>query len=389
MAQIHKHAFWLYAVTLAGVSALGTACKESNVLLAPEATPSPSATAAPIGIVDDSAGFYVTVVPNEKYTYKVHEGDGSLSADATPDDWSKPCQVTSTSASKSINCVVEANELDLYFHGVELHYNVPSNMCSYVMQRQPYYYAWKPGTGPTLFTVDNRTVTPTITVTGNGGTYDGAPICYSNYADAKNPYSNNADGPNCCVGSYTVRTIEPPAEAGGSDTVSDAPGEWGGTAGSCLAGPAVDNLTLDEDGFPKSVLYYVESLGLNSSYKVTAPIQTNRTENYYVANYFKASEHAGGRPAAFSSFSTPAPNVVSFPSLWPYHSFYCMDRAGEVLAQITVSVREWNEVAEFDLGVAGDPDTTGAESNPAFQLNDHNDWKDLEAYVNKYPAHPY
>jgi hypothetical protein len=100
--------------------------------------------------------------------------------------------------------------------------------------------------------------------------------------------------------------------------------------------------------------------------------------NVALANYFEASDHSGKNPAAFQAdFSRP------------YYEAYCLDDAEEILAHLVLSVREWNEEAEFDRN--GDPDTTGTESGFQFgprAIDDLTDWKTLTPDDTSYPALP-
>ena len=59
------------------------------------------------------------------------------------------------------------------------------------------------------------------------------------------------------------------------------------------------------------------------------------------------------------------------------------------MARIRVQIREWNEVAEFELEAAGDPDTSGVEPNWGASVNDYRDWLDMTTtYLDAFPGMP-
>lgn len=302
-----------------------------------------------------STSFSVTYQDDKKYTYFAHKGDGS-----STDDWNQKCEVlpTATGADKDIKCVIEAHELDLYFFGIGIRVNVPPSMCSFLVQRRPYFYKYLPGTGNAT-AVDNTNGTAT-----NSGVAAGANTlsCQYDYSASK--------GPNCCEGTYTKIVYS------STNVATSTPNQsWGGKAANCLAGPAIDLSPKAENGYPLGVLSFVEGVGFNEGYFVIAPITKNLLTNISAANYFKASEHTSGVPMPMRSTTT------GFPATIAYHEFDCLDRAREKLASIKVMVREWNTVAELALKAAGDPDATGTEPVYGSPNNDYEDMRDLgEAY---------
>lgn len=304
------------------------------------------------------SGFNITVQPDANYTYTMHRGTG-----ISTDIWTTPCKIepTAIGADRDITCVVEAHELDLYFFGIGLRFNVPPSMCNYVIQRLPYFYRYLPGVGPAN-AYDNTNGTTT-----NNGVPAGSKAVSCNYN-----YSLS-NGPNCCEGNYTLYTYSDDS-ASATDKVVATAGKWGGKASNCLAGPAI---TLAKafspiSGFPLDTLFYIEGVGINTGYFVNSPLKANLYSNVNAANYFKAAEHVLSRPLATTA--------IGYPQTQLYHEFLCLDRAKEISASIKVMVREWNTSSELLLGAAGNSDVTGTESYGA-PINDQEDYKDLgESY---------
>lgn len=293
----------------------------------------------PVGVVNDDAGLYVKVMESDYYTASVNG------------DFVTPCTVKTDSVTKDIVCIVDANELDLKYFGVNFHYNVPSNMCTYLWRMHPYYYQYEAGTGPTTISYDqsNTGVISNVVVTPATGSVqsDGNPVC---------DYDYTPNGPNCCSGAYTLAANIQAAD--GTWAVQVSSGKWGGKESACFEGPAMESQPKTKDGYPYATISYVEGTGLNATYTVTAPLKKVFSSNVYAANYF-----SGATPTAV---------------IYEYHDFVCADAAFEISARIRVAVREWNQKSELAEGATGDPDTTGLEPI-GHPINDFRDWDDLEA----------
>ncbi|MEK6705486.1 MAG: hypothetical protein AABZ06_06835 [Bdellovibrionota bacterium] len=316
----------------------------------------PTNTLTPVGTIDNNAGFYViardecnnSTWPDYKTRFSTHK-DG---------DFAAPCTIKSDSTSKDITCIIETEELDLYSCGVKIQHNVPSDMCTYFLSTPYYYLAYAAGAGPLLFSYDidiNNSLT-NIDVNDSGSN----PQPNGGIDAGGNPYCNydytSSSGPNCCTGSYNLIIRKWDADKVDYGEASISKGTWNGSTANCLTGPAMDTQPKNSAGWPKSLIYAVENQGLNSTYDVAAPMNKERTP-IYAANYY-----TGTKPA---------------PVYNPYYEFSCLDRAFEIKARIRVQIREWNEVAEFEKGASGNPDTTGTESDFSGESkNDFPDWDD-------------
>ena len=300
----------------------------------------------------DTTAFSVTYQADTKYTYYAHKGTGAAS-----EDWTAACAVTPADTVRDITCVVEASELDLFFFGVGLRVNVPPSMCSFLVQRRPYFYRYLPGFGNATG-VDN-----TAGSIVNSGVAAGANTLTCQY-DYK-----AINGPNCCEGTYT-KIVYSNTNVG----TATANQSWGGKAANCIAGPAADLSPKAENGYPLGVIEFIEGVGFNNGYFLTPPISKKYFTNIAVANYFLPADHTLTRPLMTTT-------STGFQSSQLYHEFDCLNRARETIATIKVMVREWNSVEEFAKMAAGNADLVGVEPGYGTPINDYVDVKDLgEAY---------
>lgn len=331
-------------------------------------------------------------------------------------DWSKRCTIdlSASLAERDIECTVEGAELDIFMNPINLLYNIPKHERCTHLEVQPYWFwSHEPGQGATAFKI--RTLeSGAVQLTDNGGgkvrMVGSTPSCIYDYS--------SGNGPNCCVGSYTVEnTIVDP----GGDVVQNETGSWGGTIGACAIGPGPDisgragaqalprytiyplKVTSDSSGTAgqSSVMSYPldAQIGKTTSIQdlitqavtrstgsidVDSPFSKDYGSNVYSANYV---ENIGARPGALKA----APEVGASYGLAaipkPYYEFRCVDDAKEVYARIRLQVREWNMMSEFEKGELGNPDISGAETEfGEFDLNDFGDWKDFKDDSREFPG---
>ncbi|MCO4744881.1 MAG: hypothetical protein KC912_08830 [Proteobacteria bacterium] len=290
--------------------------------------------------------------------------DGRFGTVADPD---LDCELDTTGGYAEQSCQLEANELDLYFHGWAYNLSIPANTCDYLSIISYYYQAWSMGTGPTL--VEYKVDESGQWLSDTSNSVGGAPTCEFDHSGLQNP------GPNCCYGEYQVQVTV--VAAGGGETVQpiSPPIEWGGGApGSCFEGAAYHSSAteLTEDGFPKVLVVDIdESADSNFSVSFDSPLGLQVGSNVTVANYLEAGA------------AIPAGRAVGIPEYY----VSCVDQAAEVRGRFAMTVREWDEEAQFDLESEGDPNSgiqsaPGAaapeESNGSGSLiNDFWDWQDF------------
>jgi hypothetical protein len=319
------------------------------------------------GVISATAGFNVKPNPPKGTRYYMHkEGD-----------FSESCTVPSTAtayADKDIMCLLEVEELEGVFHGLDMVLNVPPSMCTYVEYYSYFYFGLEPGVGPTAATVrfdkDGQYVSGALT--GPGGQIDAGGKVLCNY-----DYQALDGGPNCCTGKYDLTTI---TNFGSVDpdfpvtTITQANIPWGGLPGNCVAGAGSTQPRFKADNMPLATIYFKPN-GFSESFTTGGDSLQKGVGSKHFANYF-----SGVPPAAFNIGQTYEAN--------PYYSWTCLDSAHEVKYRIRVMAREWNEMSEFNLKEAGDPDTGGVEPDWGSGINDWGDWLDNVLSGNNFPGMP-
>ncbi len=310
------------------------------------------------GVVDANGGFNVKINNPVNTDHYIHR---STSFDTA-------CAVASNEtnfANQDIICIVEVEELAGANTGVKMVLNAPPGMCKYVWHLPYYYYGRQHGTGPTAivanFDADGNFVSAGSSITGPGTfSSTGEATCNYNYSAA--------EGPDCCYGSYTLRTVTPT-----SDTTTTQ--EWTGKPGNCAAGSGKISAQLSKEQNLPMGKYYFGGSGFNQEFDTGERSIIDSDSSLFYANYY-----SGTAPAAFMLASSYPAN--------PYYTWVCLDDAEEVVARIRVQIREWNESSEFELGATGNPDTTGTEPNWGMSVNDFRDWLDIFTGGDGYPGMP-
>ena len=278
-------------VALNGLSA-GGGGSSSPVTTLP--TPAPSLQGSN-GFTFAATDFFVNVQNPAGTNMLLHE-DG---------DWTQPCRATLAQAGTGVDemCILEAEELDLYFNGTNLVWNGPQAQCAYVQVNPYYFYQFQPGIGPaTVAATANASGPPTIT--GFTGGTTNAVINTAGEITCSADYSGQTPvaGPNCCEGSYQLTLT-----TGGVPAVSTV--NWGGNAANCLAGPAMSSQTKAPNGFPEPTIFFLEGGSVNKSYPVAAPITKPFGSNAMVSNYFCPGGTCPG--GAGTDVTLPGTSIIS------------------------------------------------------------------------------
>lgn len=366
---------------------------------------------APPNVVNN-LGFYVKL-DEDKFLHK-------MSKDASFDT---ACSIPPTAtSSQDIICRIDAMEGDFFFHGANINFNVPPEICKYTAVEPSYYYDWEIGRGPKSIeldifttggvnTITSCTVTEEDNVTQTTGcdTTSHLEVTFgTELADMRCRYDHTDDkGPNCCLGKYTLtRNI-----TGETTKVSVEELEWGGKAGACISGPgALSWSDKTSDGFPKTLVYFSED-GVNESWKINDPLGKELGSNLSLANHFGALNHSHNGFVSGTSSTAPyayAPIddrdgslglTSGFRSLPEYHTLLCMDSSWEIIHRIRLQIREWNTLEGYlayvtSNGVTANPDTYGLEdgivcdytTGLGSDCNDFWDWDDLLNWQDGNPA---
>ena len=316
---------------------------------------------------------------NTKYTYVSHKDNTTMSTRCT------------AVAGELNTCYIEGQELDLFFHGVEIQYNVPTSLCSYFVMKPYSYFFRRAGAGNATAQLDTDRNGDSGFDSNNDGTIDTSytvPPCSFNYV---------SDGLNCCGGTYnlTKRVWDATLNAGAGGYASSQENDvaWGGNPSSCLTGPDMKTSSKDSLGRPVTLIQYVGTTGVNAVYPVDAPISLSKGRNLHVANYWDAADFTAtaGVPAAFSSVTTSAGTF----STSRVYDFMCLDSSSEVVAEIQLYVRSWTKKSNF-LDLVANPglyQISGAEPAPWNVGYDFYDWANWHSYpspgVTTQPGFPY
>lgn len=366
----------------------------------------------------EAAGFFLKVTSDTANITLHRAGLGGVHEGypGSPDtsNFTTECRIlsTATGSDRDILCIAEMEELDAFFSEISVQYHVPPSMCSYLRFVPYHYYSFEPGVGPGIVVTDFDEAT---------GTYDMLVAQNSNAAgEAVCPYDwrNTAFGPNCCTGTYTRSATVRPI-TGDPSTTTTANNPWGGSASSCLTGPAMasGDIIKSDAGYPLPLYQFIEGAGYNRKFKVEAGA-TKRVANLpyesgtFAANFYRACEYTGGcttpnmptpPPHPNNGLLTPAdrPLAMRTPANVGFrdrhvpsdtYNFGCLDRAEDLNARIRLMVREWNvgPITENCDGTAAKPcpDDTGSDPfDPTEPLNDRRDWYDLDVIMGLvYPA---
>lgn len=324
--------------------------------------------------------FFVNVVPPTGVTVVSHRDD----------DWTVPCKISGTETNKDRTCLIEVNELDLFYNGLNLSYQFPAEMCSYAEFRPYYYYQWKPGKGPTNFTVN---LTNGLFTSGTQANSDGTNPAMSSPTMSCDYDYTLLHGPNCCTGKYSStisNVINPVPATGHPPPVVQTNVAWGGLTSKCLGGPAMDSQPKTASGFPKFNIAFLSGITLNDSYEIKSPISKGHASNVHVANYFTDyatyySQTLSNPPKAFKTPGTFTPEELP---TQPWYEFRCLDHNAEINNRIIVLVRSWSTASEFAL--KNNPSVFGSQGAP-FNFDDLLDFKTWvlnspRGFFNDYPS---
>lgn len=269
-------------------------------------------------------------------------------------DWTQQCSVPLgdfNTPAADISCYVEAHELDLYARGLTISNAVPAGLCEYFTEQPYFYFKYKPGVGPA------------------------GPLAYS-ATDPACPFDyTQQKGPNCCTGAWTM--------SAGADPTKQPPrdGKFTGDFAACYSGPNISDVSKSDDGIPQGLIYGDSAGGVKISRPLKGRLDGGNVYNTInLANYYLSSDHThptgnptlvGNAPISFD-FQLDTVKGINYPTN-PYYRYTCYDTNREIRARITLSVREWNTIAELHQG--GNPNLTGVLPN-GDPLNDYLDWKD-------------
>lgn len=364
----------------------------------------------------DSSGFWIDIA-DRIGKFEVHESEGT--------SFGQECIIAPTETSNSATqCYFDILELDNYAQSVDIQWNVPADMCDYVVVQPSWHWNYSSGNGPKEIIIQKNAEGQMIQIPPrtDGGCSarkedNTLEACTANLevseisaaGDVTCVYdeSGTDNGQNCCFGQYTL-TVETDTngnnaiDAGETSTTTE---EWGGRAENCIGGAVVTGgwETNKDSGLPIGLLYNVSSDGRNDVIAAPANSQTLVNSFQYALNHYTTSlsphSHDGyvstttsTTPYAFTPIDDLDGSAVTSGRV--PHIITCIDNGDEVKHQFEIYIQEWNTYSEWllkksSLGVEGNPDLTGVEggggandcpyesgfgTNPC---NDFTDWDDL------------
>ena len=280
------------------------------------------------------------------------------------DAMARPCTYTSGDWPKPVDCMLDVNELDLFTLGLKYDIVVPAGSCDFVLHI-PYIFAnFAIGSGPTQVAY---TANADGTYSNEVNSTNGKPTCAFDHSRL------DTEAPNCCLETYMLEVTR-----AATGEVTRSTENWGGKRGDCFygAGYVEKDAKFDPSGMPMPRYIYMGGAAARISADY-AGVSEKNAGNLPLANYYDL----GGNVSA----------PLAAPGANPYYEAYCLDDAEEIRAWIRLTVREWNEEAQFRD--TGNPDTFGPEpwersldaSVPLHDIADWADWAGL-APNNSFPS---
>jgi hypothetical protein len=354
------------------------------------------------------------VTPSEFYVV-VGNDDALGSHMRTVGSFSQMCSIPLTTTSVTdLECLVDVPEGNLNFNGIEMKYNVPLGMCSYLRRSTYWFYNRELGFGPTSISIEKDVNTAGAisrwVCSENGGPLipcanllevtidpeDDKPTCVYDRTAVDN-------GENCCFGDYTYSFKETNTDSN-KETSEFSEASWGGDVKNCIGGAGKSDWNWYAQGIPVPVIERTAG-GVNATYKVQAPIQVaNGIWNISAANYYTPALHTHdgyiqSRVSNLPYFIDPIDDrsgdlLVAGNSSY---TFECLDTNYEIKHRIRVAVREWDLYTDYLAYIA----SSGATAVPDRPQKDEptdcdgiapspcNDRWDLDDFINEKLLAPY
>lgn len=345
-----------------------------------------------------------------------------------------------TSATYAADCILDAQELDIYAKGIKFEAQIDDNLCEYVLYQPFSFFRYQPGNSnrtyyETICDESCKTVDPSRcnkifdSYTSVGNVYSDElaeePKCTFDYTDANSSFPR----PDCDEGtmtkishSFTGTADDPSTPANelscdfSTPDVNTTEIECTGDHLNCIDGAAKE----DEEDYRFGVIYPNEDLNsFTKEYSYTAPIEnlTSYGSNMKLANYSRVCADNSVAKTSTSVYNSLTFKGHHFETLYsndtrstydataeatyvantpfissynvkPYYAIYCLDQAKDIKAQLRLFVREWdksyletnpylNLVSDIQVGAAAQMDTFNLEQSPGFKWNNYRDWDDF------------
>lgn len=371
------------ATVLIGVTALNTACGSGSAGSSslPSSSPGGGGGSGNVGTVSPS-GFWIDVAGRNGLFDVVMSKD---------EDFGEECEISSsvTISSGPSKCIIDVLEFDSYAQDVNIQYNVPQNMCEYVLVTPSWHWNYSVGYGPGAVSIvkdaDGDITSCQVDTDDTAGetwvdctladelhalTDTGSLIC-------EYDYSTRVDGGvNCCFGTYQKHVVDD-----GQYTVETV--KWGGNPGDCSGGAHRTNgWETNKDGIPNTIYQYVKDTGLNDVIEIPANGKNMTSSFQYGVNWYVGLDTGSNTIHSHTGYVSATTSTLPYaydpiddlngtsmrsgyqPNI-PY-TVTCMSRGAEVKHQWQIYLREWNTYVDWLLYIASsgstfDPDEDGTE----------------------------
>lgn len=273
-------------------------------------------------VIPDLEGSSIRVINSLSGSYIMHKAGSFEEACEIPSpaDGFDSADYANNNPDTAIDCILDAEEFDLYFGGAELNVQVDPNLCEYIDYQPFKFFDWQPGfTTRSVHRIEcddfcaglNPTICNQTFATESSGTFSNpvtstalSSLCQFDYSDES---SGDQSGPNCDSGNvtttvYDLTSIETPAadpndppvvSCPGSPTITGVEAEsCGGELSACYGGAATetDELELDE----QSLITENPSLqDIDVDIEVTSPFENNLRSNLHIANFSRVCSSVG------------------------------------------------------------------------------------------------
>ena len=358
----------------------------------PPAPPAPLPPSAPSGSnngAEDDAQFFYLAIKNDTNDAVVHVHDAT--------DFNKTCSISKDSlAHEDIMCMIDIPEGDIYAKNTVLQYNVPKDMCRYLVQETYWFYNLEVGIGPSVITVSaDNTVNASGDITNTTYTcaVDGVVAgCAAGHPEVAitgmTPNTQNIkcvydDEKNCCLGKYTLNHVLL-TNGASADVSTPQDISWGGNMRNCIGGPAKTNWNaFTTENVPTSLLSFARP-GIKNTYLITAPLALGTagldplTASIHVSNWYAQGTNDHTHSGFVSADTSTSPYFIApiddrdgspIPRTNETYNFICLDESFEIKHRIRAYIREWDYYPDFlnfvsSAGVTVAPDRASFGSFP-------------------------
>lgn len=323
----------------------------------------------------DNTNMWIKVTAGGKQlrTHRISNPAVSLT---DPIDYNLECSLAVTGSSQDYVCIAEIEELDAFYNGASVTYNIPGSQCNYGRITPYWYYRYQVGRGKAFVRqqIENGGAINWFTKDTQAAVF----ALDTTYANEKCPFDyRNIGGPNCCIGTYQyeIRTWNPSTANYDASVTNGKP--WSGDPGACVDGPGTNTKVFQRHPqfrIPLPIYKNIDLVGISGTIDSESPYTKLHSSNISFVNFFNPSDHAATTPQPLANITATDP--VSLKEIFngtpgDAYQIECLDRSATLKHRIRLYIREWNERSDLSAFSSG---TAASSDNPT---NDFKDWLDL------------